>query len=155
MAETGAQGDQAKKRERGRPRALPVRTEALSDSEAFWRLKASRLENSFTAIRVLAFCSVWQRTGGTVEGVMASGYCGKRTVFTRLLSCHRAGFEPELVEWHVRSGKDWEEYEENYIRHMEDDLAREIDAYNRRPLASRLLRRKPEAHPDMLEDTTE
>ena len=33
--------------------------------------------------------------------------------------------------------------------------AHEIDAYNRRPLASRLLRRKPEANPDMLEDTTE
>jgi hypothetical protein len=104
---------------------------------------------------VLAFCSVWQRTGGAVEGVVASGYCGKRTVFTRLSSCHRAGFEPELVVWHVRSGKEWEEYEESSIRHMEDQFAREIDAYNRRPLASRLLRRKPEVHQDMLEDTTE
>jgi hypothetical protein len=153
MASARPQPKQLNKRGPGRPRSLPVADQPLTDSVAWGRLRARRMHNSFTAIRVLAFCSVWQRSGGTADGVVSSGYCGRRTVFSRLASCHRAGFEPELVEWHLKSGKEWEEYEENFIRHMEDDLARELDAYNRRPLVSRVLRHKPAPHPDLLENT--
>src|SRR5438876_4998738 len=88
----------------GRPRSRPVATAPLDDGEAFWRLRsrrpltpAHRAHNSFQAFRVLAFCAVWQRTGGTIDRVVASGYCGRRTAFSRLVSCRNAGFEPELV----------------------------------------------------------
>ena len=64
--------EQLPKRRPGRPRS-PVTTEPLSDERAYWRLRENRMHNSFAAIRVLAFCSVWQRSGATSEGVVASG----------------------------------------------------------------------------------
>jgi hypothetical protein len=153
MADERIQPDEVTKRRPGRPRS-PVTTEPLSDERAYRRLRENRMHNSFTAIRVLAFCSVWQRTGGTSEGVVASEYCGRRTVFYRLDSCRRAGFKPELVSWGLKTGEEWEEYEENFVRHMEDDLVAEMDAYRRGSVVSRLLRRKPQPHPDLLEDTS-
>lgn len=153
MADEHVQPEEPTKRRPGRPRSL-VTTKPLSDERAYWRLRENRMHNSFTAIRVLAFCSVWQRTGGTTRGVVESEYCGERTVFYRLGSCHRAGFEPELVRWGLKTGEEWEAYEENFIRHMEDDLVAEMDAYRRRPVVSRLVHRKPEPHPDLLEDTS-
>ena len=137
-------------------------TAPIRDGDAFWRLHSRRavtpnhrFHNSFQAFRVLAFCAVWQRSGGTVEGVVASGYCGRRTAFSRLASCHGAGFEPELVTWGYRQGDEWEDLEANTVRHMQDDFARELAEFNRRPLITRLLRMKPKPHPDQLEDTSE
>jgi FPC/CPF motif-containing protein YcgG len=154
MADERFQSEELTRRRPGRPRS-PVTTKPLSDERAYWRLRENRMHNSFAAIRVLAFCSVWQRNGGTIDGVVMSGYCGRRTVFYRLDSCHRAGFEPELVWWGLKTGKEWEEYEENFIRHMEDDLVAELDEYHRRSVVSRTLHRKPQPHPDLLEDTAE
>jgi hypothetical protein len=131
MADKRFQAQELTKRRPGRPRS-PLTTKPLSDERANWRLRENRMHNSFMAIRVLAFCSVWQRTGGTIGGVVESEYCGKRTVFHRLKSCHRAGFEPELVWWGLKTGEEWEAYEANFIRHMEDDLVAEMDAYRRR-----------------------
>lgn len=146
----------------GRPRALPVATEPLSDGEAFWRLKSRRAltpahrgHNSFQAFRVLAFCVEWQRTGGTIEGIVASEYCSRRTAFTRLASCRGAGFEPDLVLWSDGSKEEWQDLVDNTVRHMDDDFARELAEYRGRPLVSRLVRRRPEPHDDRTEDTSE
>jgi hypothetical protein len=86
--------------------------------------------------------------------VVASQYCGRRTVFYRLDSRHRAGFEPELVWWGLKTGAEWDAYDANFIRHIEDDLVAEMVAYRRRPVVSRLLHRQVGPHPDMLEDTS-
>jgi hypothetical protein len=106
MADERFQSEELTKRRPGRPRS-PVTTKPLSDERAYWRLRENRMHNSFAAIRVLAFCSVWQRNGGTIDGVVMSGYCGRRTVFYRLDSCHRAAFEPELVWWGLKTGEEW------------------------------------------------
>jgi len=76
--------------------------------DAFWRLKSREWVglNSFQAIRTLAFCAVWQREGRTVGGVLASEYCGRRTVFNRLSECRRAGFDPGLLHF-PRGGDRW------------------------------------------------
>jgi hypothetical protein len=136
----------------GRRRELPVREGPLSDYQAFERLKADRRHNTYRRFRCSPSARFWRRTGGTVAGVVASGFCSRRTVCSRLSSCHEAGFEPEQVEWAIRTGAEWEEFLVLQQRHLEDDLASERDDYNRRTPLGRLLRSKPDAHPDLLED---
>jgi hypothetical protein len=69
MADERLQRGDLTKRRPGRPRS-PITTKPLSDERACWRLRENRMHNSFAAIRVLAFCSVWQRTAGTIGGVV-------------------------------------------------------------------------------------
>jgi hypothetical protein len=81
---------------RGRPKALPVSDQPLTDSEAFWRLKAAGFD-SYQATRTIGFCASWQRLGGSVDTLAASGLISRASVYNRLRECHVGGFEPDLV----------------------------------------------------------
>jgi hypothetical protein len=104
-------------------------------------------------MRTLAFCSVWQKVGGAVNGVIASGYCGRRTVYSRLRECHEAGFEPDQVRF-AYGGERWEDLEGDQIRHMKDEFARDVARRASRPVLIRALIRRPQPHPDLGEDTS-
>ncbi len=143
-----------KTRPPGRPRQLPVRTEPLSDVDAFWRLKAIRL-NSFQAMRVMAFCSVWQAGAGSVDEVVSSGHCGRRTAFSRLASCRRAGFEPELVQFRINTGEFWEAEEREMIRLLERDYREDLARWSERPWPVRWAFPEPRPHGDLRERTDE
>src|SRR5665213_1487474 len=145
----------ASKRGPGRPRALPVTDKPLSDWEAFGRLRAGHALNSFQAVRVMAFCAVWQRVGGTVDAVVASGHCGVRTAYSRLAECRRSGFEPELVEWRLQDAEWWEEFADQEMKHLDVDYARELKEYMRLPGWRRRVQRPPLPHRDHLEVTAE
>lgn len=77
------------KRRPGRPRS-PITTKRLSGERAYWRLRENRMHNSFTAIRVLAFCSVWQRTGATIECVGSEYAAGGRSSIGSIAVTERA-----------------------------------------------------------------
>lgn len=81
---------------RGRPKALPVSDRPMTDSEAFWRLKAAGFD-SYQATRTIGFCASWQRLGGSVEAIVASWALSRASVYNRLRECHVGGFEPGLV----------------------------------------------------------
>lgn len=142
-------GEAVAKRGRGRPRALPVRTTPIGDLEAYERLRAGRALNSFQAIKVMAFCSVWQRTGGTITGAIESGNYQKRTAQSRLARCRAAGFEPELVRWDTRTGAEWEEFADLEYRHANEEYVKRLEEYEGRPAVSRALRRRPRRHPSL------
>jgi hypothetical protein len=150
-----ASAEGSEPRRAGRPRAAPVATELLPDLRAYDRLRAGRLFNSYQAIKVLAFCSVWQRSGGTMEGVLRSGLYGRRTAYSRLANCRQAGFEPELVQWRTRTGPEWEDFADLMYRHADEEYVRELEEYERRPLPGRLIRRRPRRDVDLLEDPAE
>lgn len=81
---------------RGRPRSLPVSEQSITDSDAFWRLKAAGFD-SYQSTRTIGFCSIWQRAGGSVEALLARKAFSRATIYNRLRECHQAGFEPDLV----------------------------------------------------------
>lgn len=137
------------KRRRGRPRLPPVSTQTITDTQAFWRLKALRYD-SFQSMRAVAFCVAWQMNGNSIEGVVRSGLCGTRTAFNRLHCCRSAGFEPECVKFDVREADAWLAYEREWIREMERSQARQVDDLS---LVGRLLMRMvgPDTYVDPLE----
>jgi hypothetical protein len=134
----------------GRPPRPPVRDEPISDIEAFWRLHPANGTglNSFQAFRTLAFCLVWQHVGGSIEAVVGSRYCSKRSVFYRLEECHEAGFEPGCVTFE-EGGPDWEGMKDDGIRHMKDAFAADLARRARRPWPIRQLTPQPRPDPDL------
>ncbi len=84
--------------------------------------------------------------------MVESGYCGRRTAYTRLKWCRLAGFEPDLVRFSLHKGVFWEAEEREMIRHLEDDYRAELAEAERRPLLLRLMRSKPKPHPDLTDD---
>jgi hypothetical protein len=141
-------------RGRGRPPRPPASEEAILDAQAFWRLKSRALVglNSFQAIRTLAFCSVWQKAGRAVAGVVASGYCGRGTVFNRLRECRAAGFDPGRVEF-ADGGERWEDMEGDLLRHLKDEFVEDSIRRAKRPVLIRAVTRRARPHPDLFEDT--
>ena len=98
----------------------PVSTEPVPDVEAFWRLKAAGFD-SFQSMRGVAFSAVWQREGGGIDAVVASGWCGRRTAYNRLKSCRMAGFEPQLVMFEMREIDGWLALERQWVREIEKE----------------------------------
>jgi hypothetical protein len=131
----------------------PVSRERIRDIDAFWRLKSHSLVglNSFQAMRTVAFCAVWQREGGSVDGVVASGYCARRSAYYRLEECHAGAFEPGCVDFALDDGERWEELEREGVRGMEEDYRREVERAARRPFPIRALMRRPRPPDDLLE----
>jgi hypothetical protein len=113
-------------RHRGRPRLPPVSTDEISDVQAFWRLKAVRLD-SYQSMKAVAFSVVWQQSGNSIDGVVASAYCGRRTAFNRLKCCRLAGFEPDYVKYEIRDADAWLALEREWIRGMEDSYERQME----------------------------
>jgi hypothetical protein len=113
------------KRRPGRPPNPPVATKPLTDIRAFWRLKSRSLGlDSHQAMRTVAFCAVWQRSGHSIDGVIAAGHCGRRTAYNRLRACREAGFEPDLVRFTVQSADDWEAEDRHQIASPRPSTAR-------------------------------
>jgi len=140
-------------RRRGRPPRPPVSSEPISDSDAFWRLHSRQWAglNSFQAFRTVAFCRVWQEVGGSVQAVVDSAYCSRRSVFYRLEECHEGGFETGCVTF-AEGGPDWEGMKEDGIRHMKDAFAAEVARRERRPWVIRQLTPRPTPDTDLEED---
>ena len=105
---------------RGRPKALPVSVEPISDDDAFWRLKAAGCD-SYQATRTIAFCATWQRAGSSVEALIARGTFSRATIYNRLRECHRAGFEPDLVMIEEGDGAAWEAMERTMAEHIKSE----------------------------------
>jgi hypothetical protein len=144
---------QAQKRTPGRPRRPPVSTASISDIEAFWRLKSRSLGlDSHQAMRTVAFCAVWQRNGGSIDGVVAAGRYGRRTAYNRLRACRLAGFEPDLVRFTASSQDDWEAEDRHQIAMTEDFYQEDVARRQRLPLPIRVLTKKPERYQDFLEE---
>lgn len=102
---------------RGRPRTLPVRTEPLSDDEAFWRIKYTT-GDSWRATRTIGFCAAWQLHGGTVSGLVEAGVYSRATVYNRLRECHEGGFEPELVRFERGEPDSWMARERSLVEEI-------------------------------------
>jgi hypothetical protein len=128
------------RRRRGRPRQLWKSLEPIHEMRAWDRLRAIGL-NSFRAVRTIAFCAVWEREGGTAEGVINAGHCGRRTVFNRLYECRLAGFEPELVRFVMHDDGFWEDQVLQMVRHLKDAYIEEMRPTLRRRLLRGLLGR--------------
>ncbi len=144
--------DEPQKRGPGRPRRLPVRATPISDVEAFWRLKSRTIGlDSHQAMRTVAFCAIWQRNGGSIDGVVAAGRYGRRTAYNRLAACRAAGFEPELVRFRARSMDDWEAEDRHQIALTEKFYQEDLARRQRLPVPIRVLTRKPERYKDSLE----
>lgn len=117
---------------RGRPRALAVSDRPITDSQAFWRLKTAGFD-SYQATRTIGFCASWQRLGGSVEAVVASGALSRASVYNRLRECHLGGFEPELVRIKKSDMDSWAAME----RTMAEQIKREA---SERPQLPRIVR---------------
>jgi hypothetical protein len=105
-----------------------VSTESVLDVHAFQRLKAVRFD-SFQSMKAVAFCVMWQREGRTIAGVVASGWCGRRTAYNRLRSCRLAGFEPDLVRFPAGDDDGWLALDREWVRANEASNA-EVDGLN-------------------------
>lgn len=138
-------------RKRGRPPAPPVSTEALTDDQAFWRLKAIGLD-SYQCMRVLEFCVIWQRHGCSVAAVVERAKRSRATVFNRLRDCHRAGFEPGLVQMTPVAADSWEFLEYTRVEHIKQ-VHREHMALPRilRMISSPEMRPEPDDEIDLAE----
>lgn len=128
-------------------------TEPISDVEAFWRLKESpRRLDSYQAIRTVAFCLEFQRAGGSIARVVASGRYGRRTAFNRQSSCRAAGFEPGQVRFVVHTEDFWAEEDRAQVALIETFYRQDVDSRAQRRMPLRLLRRRPERYQDPLEE---
>jgi hypothetical protein len=127
----------------------------LGDLEAFDRLRAGRALNTFQAGKVLAFCSIWQRSGGSMQGVLGTVTYGRSVAYERLNRCRAAGFEPELVEWRTMTGREWEKFVDLEYRHATADFLERLDRYGQGPRLSRLLHRRPLKHESVQEHEAE
>jgi hypothetical protein len=140
------------KRGPGRPRRPPVATQPLTDIRAFWRLKARSVGlDSHQAMRTVAFCAVWQDSGHSIDGVVATGRYGRRTAYNRLRACREAGFEPDLVRFTVRSADDWKAEDRHQIALTEEFYREDVARRRRLPLPLRMLASKPRRYQDPLE----
>jgi hypothetical protein len=129
-----------------------VATKPLTDIRAFWRLKSRSLGlDSHQAMRTVAFCAVWQRSGHSIDGVIAAGHCGRRTAYNRLRACREAGFEPDLVRFTVQSADDWEAEDRHQIALTETFYREDVARRRRLPLLLRLLAGKPRRYQDSLD----
>jgi hypothetical protein len=110
---------------RGRPKALAVSHEAISDSDAFWRLKAVGFD-SYQATRTVGFCVMWQKAGGSVDALLARNAISRATIYNRLSECHRAGFEPELVRIRKRDADSWAAMERTMAEHIKQQAGQPL-----------------------------
>jgi hypothetical protein len=104
-------------------------------------------------MRALAFCFVWQREAGKVADIVASGHCGRRTIYNRLRECHAAGLEPELVHFTTHTGDEWLAMERQAVRELEEAYRVEVEGRPVRSLLLRLLEQEPVWQRDIEEDT--
>jgi len=103
-------------------------------------------------MRTVAFCAIWQRHGGSIDGVVAAGRYGRRTAYNRLRACRLAGFEPDLVRFRVQSEDDWEAEDRHQIALTEQFYREDVARRERLPLPIRLLTKKPQRYRDSLEE---
>ncbi len=108
---------------RGRPKAGPVSSEAISDGEAFWRLKAAGYD-SYQTTRTIGFCVMWQKAGGSVDSLVAGKTLSRATIYNRLRECHQAGFEPQLVRFRKRDEESWAAMERTMAEHIKREAKR-------------------------------
>lgn len=78
-------------------------------------------------MKAVAFSVVWQQNGNSIDGVVQSGYCGRRTAFNRLRCCRMAGFEPDCVRYDIREADAWLALEREWIRGMEASHERQME----------------------------
>jgi hypothetical protein len=102
-------------------------------------------------MRTVAFCAVWQRSGHSIDGVVATGHYGRRTAYNRLRACREAGFEPDLVRFTVQSADDWEAEDRHQIALTETFYREDVARRRRLPLPLRMLAGKPRRYQDSLE----
>jgi hypothetical protein len=112
---------------RGRPRALPVSSDEISDGEAFWRLKAAGFD-SYQATRTIGFCAIWQKVGGSVEALLRHKASSRATIYNRLRECHQAGFEPDLVRIDEGDAAAWAALERTMAEQIKQDAGQVLQA---------------------------